>query len=125
MAQVVLDEVDRALVRLHFLLDKRANPELISEPDRYGFTEDLMGLRECLEGGLQNALKLKKGLFIEAHRVELVYRYASLSQTILYGVCGERRVVLLAGEAFFFGSGYDHTVTEYTGSRVVIEARYS
>jgi len=121
MGFVMVGKQDFAL-ESQVLPDVLLDPELLLDPERYGFEKRAQAAGAVLRIGLKETLELDERLFVEDDEVQV--RYPALSHLQAFVDCPRRKVVIVldAAEAFLLQSGHDSPFFQETGGAVVVKS---
>src|ERR1017187_848088 len=107
--------------RLQFAAEKVFLEQLLSSPQRKSHPERSQPARRERQIIIQEALELQKGLFVENHRIKLLWRHARGFQAVANRVSRKAGIVFLSGKPLLLGGRYDLAVADERRRAVVIE----
>ena len=111
--------------RLQFAAEEVFLKQLLSNPQRKSHPERSHPARRERQIILQEALELQKGLFVENHRIKLLWPHAREFQAVADRLSRKAGIVFLSGEPLLLGGRYDLAVADDRRRAVVIESRDS
>src|SRR5215217_3489049 len=97
--------------------------QLILDPERSCQQEGLEASGSDAEIGFQYTIKLQQGLVVESHIPQILRGDAGVLETVGHRLNREGGITLLSSEPLLRGGSDDLTVSEETGSAIVIKCR--
>ena len=95
--------------------------ELVIQPRRYGVGKSTESARRIGKVRLEQSVKLKKRLVIEADVVHVLGEKVGLLKAILNSLVGESPIMFASGKPFFLRSGDDLAIDHKGRSRIMVK----